>query len=174
MRSSGARDGSLMRESVLELLTRLEALLGRATVLPLTDKKVVVDEREALGVLRMIRAALPLELREAEARAAEAERILRAAQDDARRIVLEAHATARHLVEEHALLEEVSRRSEDISARAERDALAVRGGADAYAARVLADLEQSVTRVLEAIRRGRELLKAPDGSAYNEQSGQRG
>ncbi len=162
-----------MRESVLELLTRLEALLARATVLPRTDKKVV-DEREALGVLQMIRAALPAELRDAAVRAAEAERVLRAAQDDARRIVLEAHATARRLVEDHALLEEASRRSEDILARAERDALAVRGGADAYAARVLADLEQNVTRVLEAIRRGRELLKGPGGSAYNEQSGQRG
>jgi len=161
-----------MRDSVLELLARLEALLQRSTSVPLTDKKVV-GEREALGVLQMIRAVLPTELREAQSRAEEAERILRAAQDDARRIVLEAQATARHLVEDHALVEEASRRGEDVLARAERDAMTVREGADAYAARVLADLEQSVTRVLEAIRRGRELLKGSGGSAYNEQSGQR-
>lgn len=162
-----------MRDSVIELLARLEALFQRGASVPLTDKKVV-DEREALGVLEMIRAVLPAELREAQAQAAEAERILRGAQNDARRIVLEAQTTARGLVEEHALVEEASRRGEDILARAERDAMAVRHGADAYAARVLADLEQSVTRVLEAIRRGRELLKGSDGSAYNEQSGQRG
>ena len=162
-----------MRESVFELLARLEVLLQRGAAVPLTDKKVV-DEREALGMLEMIRAVLPTELREAQAQAEEAERVLRAAQNDARRIVLQAQATARRLVEEHSLVEEASRRGEDILARAERDALTVRQGADAYAARVLADLEQSVTRVLEAIRRGRELLKGPGGSAYNEQSGRRG
>jgi hypothetical protein len=162
-----------MRESVFDLLSRLEALLQRGAAVPLTDKKVV-DEREALAVLEMIRAVLPAELREAQLQAHEAERLLRAAQDDARRIVLEAQATARRLVEEHALIDEATRRTEDILARAERDALAVRDGADAYAAGVLAELEQSVTRVLDAIRRGRELLKGPGGSAYNEQSGQRG
>ena len=148
-----------MRESVFELLTRLEALLQRGAPVPLTDKRVV-DEREALAVLQEIRAVLPADLREAQARAEEAERVLRAAQDEAWRVVLEAQATARRLVEEHALIEAATRRAEDIVSRAERDVQATREGADAYAARVLAELEQSVTRVLEAIRRGRELLVA--------------
>jgi hypothetical protein len=161
-----------MRESVFELLTRLELLLQRSTALPLTDKKVV-DEREALGVLEMIRAVLPEQLRDAAARADEAERVLRAAQDDARRIVLEAQATARRLVEDHALLGEAARRGDDLIARAQRDAEAVREGADHYAAGVLAELEESVSRVLEAIRRGREMLKGSAASAYNEQSGER-
>jgi hypothetical protein len=161
-----------MRESVFELLTRLELLLQRSTALPLTDKKVV-DEREALGVLEMIRAVLPEQLRDAAARADEAERVLRAAQDDARRIVLEAQATARRLVEDHALLDEAARRGDDLIARAQRDAQAVREGADHYAAGVLAELEESVSHVLEAIRRGREMLKGSVASAYNEQSGER-
>lgn len=33
------------------------------------------------------------------------------------------------------------------------------GGADAYASQVLGDLEQGVLRVLEAIRKGQQLLK---------------
>ena len=77
-----------MRESVFELLARLEVLLQRGAAVPLTDKKVV-DEREVLGMLEMIRAVLPTELREAQAQAEEAERVLRAAQNDARRIVLD-------------------------------------------------------------------------------------
>jgi cell division septum initiation protein DivIVA len=161
-----------MRESVFELLTRLETLLQRGAGVPLTDKRVV-DEREAIGVLEMIRAVLPAQLRDAAARADEAERVLRAAQDDARRIVLEAQATARRLVEDHALLAEAARRGDDLLARAERDAQAVREGADHYAAGVLAELEESVRRVLDAIRRGREMLKGSAGSAYNEQSGER-
>ena len=96
---------------------------------------------------------------------------MRAAQDEARRLVLEAEATARRLVEEHAIAKQAARQGEDVLARAEHDARTVRDGADAYAARVLGDLEQSVARILEAIRRGRELLKDIPASAYNEQSG---
>lgn len=149
-----------MRATVLELLTRLDALI----------RHKVVDEREVRDLLRMIRDALPADLREAERLRAEAERVLQAAQDDARRIVLEAQATVRALAGEHAVAREAARRGEDLLARAERDARGIREGADAYAARVLGDLEQGVARILETIRHGRELLKASAGSAYNEQS----
>jgi len=162
-----------MRDAVLDLLARLEALVHHAPPLPRTEKKAV-DEREVLGLVAMIREALPDDLREAGRTRREAERTLQAAQDEARRIVLEAQATARRIVEEHAVAREAVRRSEEVWARAEQEARAIREGADAYAARVLGELEQSVTRVLEAIRRGRELLKDAVASAYNEQSGSGG
>lgn len=162
-----------MRDSVLELLNRLEALLQRRTSRPFLDKRLV-DDREALGTVQMIRAALPLELREAAQLRAEAERVLRAAQDEARRIVLEAQTTARQHAAEHVIAREAVQRGDDLVARAERDARSIREGADAYAARVLGDLEQSVARILETIRHGRELLKDAAGSAYNEQSGSGG
>lgn len=149
-----------MRDRALDLLTRLEVLLQRKA-----------PGREALDLLRMIRDALPGELREAQRMRDEAERLLQAAQDEARRIVLEAQATARHLVDEHLLVKEAAQRDQDLLARAERDAQTVREGADAYAGRVLADLEAGVVRVLETIRRGRELLKDAHGAAYNEKSG---
>ncbi|HEU5299840.1 MAG TPA: hypothetical protein VFW08_10125 [bacterium] len=159
-----------MREPVLDLLTRLEALVRQAAAVPRTEKKIV-DERAVLGVVQMIRSALPEDLREAQRLRAEAERTMRSAQDEARRLVLEAQGTARRLLEEHAIAKEAVRRREDFLAQAERDARGIRAGADAYAASVLSDLEQSVARVLEAIRRGRELLKDVPASAYNEQSG---
>ena len=159
-----------MRESVLDLLTRLEALLQRATAVPLTEKKVI-DEREVAGIVQMIRRALPEDLRQAQRLRTEAEQTMRAAQDEARRLILEAEATARRLVEEHAIAREAARQRDELLGLAERDARAVRQGADEYAARVLADLEQSVARILDAIRRGRELLKDVPASAYNEQSG---
>ena len=159
-----------MHESVLELLTRLEALVQRAATAPLTDKKMV-DEREVQSILQMIRTVLPEDLREAARLRGEAERTMQSAQDEARRLVLEAQATARRLVEEHAVAKAAARQADDLVGGAERDARTVRDGADAYAARVLGDLEQTVARILETIRRGRELLKDVPASAYNEQSG---
>lgn len=158
-----------MNASVVELLNRLEALLQHSAA-PRGERKAV-DEREALGILQMIRAALPAELQEAHRLRWEAERLLDAAQDEARRVVLEAQATARRLADDHPVAREAVRRAEDLQARAEGEARSTREGADAYAAQVLADLEQSVSRILETIRKGRELLKDPPASAYNEQSG---
>lgn len=118
------------------MLGRLEALL-RGTGGGPGRKPLDVDE--ALGLLRMIRAALPGELAEAHRLRLEAERVQRQAQDEARRIVLEAQATA------------------------QREAREVRDGADAYAAKVLVELEANMLRVLEAIRKGRRLLKDAAG-----------
>lgn len=148
----------------MDLLARLEALLTRSANLPLTDKKVV-NEREALGIVQMIRAALPAELKEAHRLRQEAERLHGQAHDEARRIVMEAQDTARQLVDASTIAKAGEQRSQDLLARTERDAQAIREGADAYARQVLADLEDRVIRILEAIRKGRELLK--EASKYD-------
>jgi hypothetical protein len=142
--------------SVLELLTRLEALLrgggGRPGQRP-------PDGQEALGLVGMIRAALPAELSHGHRLRLEAEQIHRRAQDEARRIVLEAQATAQRRVDHGAIAPETGTRSQQQLAQAHREAREIRDGADAYAAKVLNDLEHSILRVLEAIRKGKQLLK---------------
>lgn len=160
-----------MRDSVVDLLNRLENLIQRQSRLPHTNRRVTAQWEQALGMVHMVKAALPGELREAAGLRSEAEHLLRSAQDEARRVVLEAQATARQRIEDHVFLREATQRVEEELSRAQRDAQSVREGADAYASGVLADLESSVTRILEAIRRGRALLKEAAGSAYNEQSG---
>jgi vacuolar-type H+-ATPase subunit H len=140
--------------SVMELLTRLETLLRGAEERagPRSPKT-----EEALGLVRMIRGALPVELNEVDRLRAEAERIHRQAEDEARRIVLEAQTTARRrtdVVASHA-----PTGGQDRLADANRKAKEIRDGADAYAAQVLGELEDRILRVLEAIRKGKQLLK---------------
>lgn len=146
--------------SVLDLLERIEALLRGAGGRP---GRRPLDAGEALGLLRLLRAALPADLREAHRLRLEAERLYRQSQDEARRIVLEAQATAARLTDHGAASKDAAQRRADLLAQAERHAREVRKGADAYAAQVLLDLEGNVVRVLEAIRKGRELLKGVSG-----------
>jgi len=54
-----------MRDSVLDLLNRLEALLQRGTSAAHNDKNAHAHREQTLGMVHMIRAALPGELREA-------------------------------------------------------------------------------------------------------------
>jgi hypothetical protein len=139
--------------SVMDLLTRLETLLrgveqNAASGSPKTE--------EALGLVRMIRRALPAELSEVHRLRAEAERIHRHAQDEARRIVLEAQATVRRRTDGAP---QPITTGQDHLADVQRKAKEIREGADTYAMQVLGELEGSILRVLEAIRKGKQLLK---------------
>jgi vacuolar-type H+-ATPase subunit H len=146
------------RESVMELLDRLEGLIERSAAVPLTDKKMV-DADAVLGLVEMIRSALPMELHDAHRLREEMETRHRGAQDEARTIVEAAQGTARKLVEQSEVLREIRRRAEDVLAQARSDAQATREGADAYARQALDELEDHVVRILEAIRKGHDLLQ---------------
>lgn len=142
----------------MELLARIEGLMQRSAAVPLTDKKMV-DAEAVLGLVEMIRSVLPLELHDTYRLREEMETRHRGAQDEARQIVEEAQATARKMVEQSEVLHEIRRRAEDLLAQARSDAGATREGADAYARQVLDELEDQVVRILEAIRKGRDLLQ---------------
>ncbi len=142
----------------MELLDRIEDLMQRSAAVPLTDKKMV-DAAAVLGLVEMIRSALPMELHDAHRLQTEMQTRHRGAQDEARQLVEEAQATARKLVEQSEVLQEIRRRAEDLLAQARSDSHATRDGADAYARQVLDELEDHVTRILEAIRKGRDLLQ---------------
>jgi vacuolar-type H+-ATPase subunit H len=145
---------SMPPTSVMELLTRLETLL-RGTEGTAGSRSAKAEE--ARGLVRMIRGALPAELSEVNRLRAEAERIHRRAQDEARRIVLEAQATARRRAD--AVAPQTVPGGLDHLADARRTAKEIREGADAYATQVLGELEEHILRILEAIRKGKQLLK---------------
>lgn len=145
-------------ETVVEILDRIEGVLRRhASRMPPGERQII--EREVVGLLQMVRGALPRELHQATGLLHEAEVSLARAREEARRIVLDAQAHARSLVETQrggppsvkgaALLDE-----------ARQEAERVRRGADEYAAQVLQRLEDEVSRILAAIRRGQEVLRA--------------
>lgn len=126
-------------DSFASLLDRLETIILRSEPSPRMGRERgsqatlrMIDEREALGLLRMARAQLPADLRRAQQLRADAETLQARAADEARRLIEAAHEESRK----------------------------IRDGADEYAAEVLADLETRVLRVLESIRRGKEVLEA--------------
>lgn len=145
-------------DSVFELLDRLEALIARGSSVPWTDKRIV-DHREALSLVQMLRARLPVELAEAHRIRQAAEELLARAQEQARLVVTQAQDQLSQLVDEHEVVRHAQVRAEEILARAQREAEDTRRGAEEYARQVLDDLEQGVLRVLLSIRKGKEILE---------------
>jgi hypothetical protein len=143
-------------ETVLEILDRMEGVLRRhLSRLHAADRQPI--EREIAGLLQMARAALPRELHQATRLLHEAEATLARAREEARKTVLDAQARARTLGEQPSA---PSPRDQTATDEARREADRIRRGADEYAAAVLERLEAEVARVLSAIRRGQEVLRA--------------
>ncbi|MGQ0550965.1 MAG: hypothetical protein ACT4PY_15005 [Armatimonadota bacterium] len=145
-------------DSALEILDRLERVLQRHLGrLPPAQRQAV--EAEVMGLVRMVRTALPRELHHAAGLQEEAEAGLARAREEARRLILDAQAHARSLSEAgrsgSGPLRPAGPPGVD---EARREAERLRRGADEYAAQVLQRLEAEVERVLAAIRRGREVL----------------
>lgn len=148
-------------ESALEVLDRLERVLRRhAQQLP-ADQRAAL-EQEVLGLLKMVRSALPRELHQAQALFHEAEVALARAREEARRLITDAQTHARSMG--GAVHPGDTPSLDDVRREAER----VRRGADEYAAQVLQRLEVEVERVLAAIHRGQQVLRTGAARARSE------
>ena len=146
-------------ESVLEILDRLERVLHRHTERLPADERAAL-EQEVLGLLRMVRAALPKELHQAQWLLQEAESALARAREEARRLILDAQTHARSLKDAQGVSSQAAPAALD---EVRREADRIRRGADEYAAQVLQRLEVEVERTLATIHRGQQLLRAPGG-----------
>ena len=147
-------------ETALEILDRLDDVLRRhCQGLPSVQRQRM--EREVLGLVQMMRSALPRELAQAARLLEQADATLARAREDARRVVLDAESRARTLGE-HGRPAPPTARGQAIIDEALREAERIRRGADDYAAAVLERLAAEVDRVLVTIRRGQDVLRSPD------------
>ena len=112
------------------LVDRLEALVNGASRFPI-GSKVIIDEREALDVLDLMRTTVPEEIKQAR----------RLNQDRAERIVSDDNIT-----------QQAEDRARQILDRARREAEDVRHGADDYAMDMLSRLDAEVQRIQGSVR----------------------
>ena len=141
------------------LIDRLEELLDRATRIPYTSR-VLLDEDEYLRLIDQMRISVPQEIKNARQIEAEREARLAAGQEQADAIIAAAHEKAEALTSEHRVLEEASRRGDDVLAQAYEEGSAIRGDADAYALEVLERLAAQLDQFGRTVHNGMSLLRS--------------
>src|SRR5579884_4528578 len=117
---------------ILMLVDRLEAVINGGTRVPMTDR-VLLDEREALDVLDLMRTTVPEEIKQARRLNQDREKILSQAQTEANRVVTQAQERAERIVSDDSITKAAEDRAQQITARARQEATEVRRGADDYA-----------------------------------------
>jgi cell division septum initiation protein DivIVA len=133
-------------------------LLANGKKVPLTNN-VVVDQSGALDLVDQLRLAVPEEVRQAKRINQEGDRILDRAQEEADRIIARAQEQAAFLIEERELTRAAEVRSQELIAEGQAQGEEIRRGADAYASKVLGQLELDIARALQSIKRGIAMLE---------------
>jgi len=133
------------------LVDRLEALVNGASRFPI-GSKVIIDEREALDVLDLMRTTVPEEIKQARRLNQDREKILAQAQSEANRVVTQAQDRAERIVSDDNITQQAEDRARQILDRARREAEDVRHGADDYAMDMLSRLDAEVQRIQGSVR----------------------
>jgi cell division septum initiation protein DivIVA len=128
------------------LVDRLEAVINGGWRPPMSSK-VMVDEREALDVLDLMRTAIPDEIKQARRTNQEREKILAQAQTEANRVVTQAQERVERMLAEDNLRLVAEERARELIEQARRDANEVRQGADDYALQMLERLNDQLRRI---------------------------
>ncbi|MCG2786975.1 MAG: ATP synthase F0 subunit B [Anaerolineae bacterium] len=143
---------------ILHLVDRLEELFNESRTVPFT-RNVVVDEDKMLDLIDQMRVTIPEEVKKAQQLAAQKDRILAQAQEEANRIVQLAREKAEQIVDREATVKSAQNRADQILAQARADAQATRQDADDYVMDSLRHLEVEVSRLQTQVRNGLRKLE---------------
>ncbi|MDX6380923.1 MAG: hypothetical protein QOI57_1947 [Rubrobacteraceae bacterium] len=145
-------------EYISGVLDELEAIVQDASRVPMRKGRAVIDRTDLLVMLDELRGTLPGELSEAEAIRRECAAIVASAEEEARRIVEEAHEQAEERVVDTELYRRSQRRAAEGIDRAERYAREIQGGSEVYQDRVLSQLESWFQDSLSSVGESRQEL----------------
>jgi len=147
------REEGITINSIFHLIDRLERLLGESWRVPLSSY-LVVNEDDFLDVIDQMRTAVPQEIKQGERIQQERDRIIAQAQEEAERIVRLAQEEAGKFVDDHEIVKAAEQRTATIIERAQREAEALKIGADEYAREVLVSLDEQLGNILGTVRNG--------------------
>ena len=149
---------------IQHLVDRLEQVFAESRRIPMSTT-LLVDEDRIFNVIDQMRVTIPEEVKRANRVAAEKERILAQAHEEADRIRQLARQEAEELVRRDAITLSAQQRADNILERARRDADVLRRDADIYVVNVLAKLEEDLLRSLSVVRNGLRKIQAEQNVA---------
>ena len=143
---------------ILQLIDRLEELFNESKSIPLT-RNVMVDEDRMLDIIDQMRIAIPEEVKKAQQLLGQRDRVLAQAQEEANRTIEIARQKADQMVTKDMIVQEASRRAEQILAQARTDAENIRSDADDYVVDSLSRLQAELERITNQVDNGLRTVK---------------
>ncbi len=147
---------------------QLDQLIEHSIHVPLGGK-VLMDEATLREIAEQLRQTMPDEARFKQRMVVERDRILAEARAQARHIVDEAQAQMNDRLEDQSTVQQSRERARLIVAEAEQQARRLRADTNTYVANQLSALESRVQRILHEVQSGQRFLAQPvDGQGGEE------
>lgn len=143
---------------ILHLVDRFEALVMQSRSVPLSGNRLL-DESRALELIDQMRISVPDEVKKAKRIHQERDRIIAQAHEEAKRVVDLATAEAEKLVDRDTISAAAEQRAKTIVDRARQEAARLKADADTYILRVLGELEENLIRSLTVVRNGLDKIE---------------
>lgn len=153
---------------IQNLVDRLEQVLNDSSRVPLSAY-LLVNEDKIFSIVDQMRVTVPEEIKRANRIESEKERILAQAHEEAERIRELAKQEASELVNREVITSAAQQRADHLLEKARHEAMAMSQESEAYAADVLAKLEDDLLRSLAVVRNGLHKLHIePEATAVAE------
>ena len=144
---------------VLTLLDLLVDELNRATQVPLSGGKAMVDREKMIDTVEQIKSALPEDIITAAQIKSEREKILLDAKREAEQLITEASEQACVILSEHEIVMRATAEARGLVAHAQEHSAQIRRAANDYAEELLGNMESLLAGHVELLNRNRESLK---------------
>jgi vacuolar-type H+-ATPase subunit H len=141
--------------SVFDVLDEMDDLLDNAKAFPLAAHKIVIDGDRLRELVNDIRLAMPKEMKRAQTIDYDCDRIMKEAQANAETIIRGAEDRAKALVSEHTITEEAKKRAHEILAKTKSKCEDTKDATSAYVLQSLTSTEARLNELLNEIRRER-------------------
>ena len=156
---------------IINVIDKLETMIDTSKAAR-AGGHILVDRAKAMELVDQLRLTVPKEIRAAEEVLSQRDHIINLAQTDARRTKSQAEDDYRERVDKHEILAQAEQRAANLLRdaeerarrmieQAEQQSEANRSEADAYALRSLRTLEQELSSISSAVRRGIDVLSGP-------------
>ncbi len=147
--------------NLLVLIDQLEILIEQAPEVPLIGK-ILVDGDELFELVDIIRAAVPREIKRAEAVSSEREKMIAESRLQAERIIAKAEEYASKLVRNSEVYRQAQEESKRLLLESEERAKEIEDGAKKYAQGIFSNLHTALTKTLAVVERSQEELEVKE------------
>lgn len=149
------------RVNLLVLIDQLETMVESAPEVPLVGK-VLIDGDELYDLIDIIRAAIPEDVRKAEAASSEKDRMLAASQEQAEQLISKAEEYATKLVSKSEIYRQAEEESRLLLDEAKRKAQAIEKEALQFADQIFTNLHAGLHKTLTVVEKSKEELGKVD------------
>lgn len=149
--------------NVNEILDVMDDMLDDAWSVPFSGGKCVIDVERLREMMSDVRLNLPSELKQAKLIVTDRKVILQDAQKEAERIIRTAEERARRMVDEHVLIKQAKEQAQEIVTGAQTHARELKRAASEFSEQLLQSTEQGLMQSLNQIKATRKALRSQNG-----------